>query len=182
VWEALEELRNSGKIKAIGVSVSNPTEGIELIRSAMVDVLQVEYNILHRACETELLPLAKSQNIGIIARTPLAWGLLTGKFTATTKFQETDHRSQALPANMLANGLGYVSRLESLCRELGVTMPELALRYVLSNPAVSCVIPGAKHPTQVRQNALAGASPTLPDDILDQIRRQTPGTFLAQEL
>jgi aryl-alcohol dehydrogenase-like predicted oxidoreductase len=74
IWEALEELKNHGKIKFFGVSVSSPEEGVELIHAGNVDILQVEYDIFHRGCEDELLPFAEERKIGVLARTPLAWG------------------------------------------------------------------------------------------------------------
>jgi aryl-alcohol dehydrogenase-like predicted oxidoreductase len=179
VWETLNELRESHKIRFIGSSVFRPEEGIELINNDRVDVLQLEYNIFHRDHEDELLPLAKERNIGIIARTPLAWGLLTGKFTETIVFEDIDHRSKALPPEKLKKGIDYINKLEPICEKLNLSMAELALKFVLSNPAVSCVIPGAKRLSQVEQNAAAGENSVLPEALIEEIKQTTPGDFLS---
>jgi len=178
VWEALDELKKSHKIRFIGVSIIKPEEGIELINNNRVDVLQIGYNIFSRASEDKLLPLAKEKNIGIIVRLPLGSGLLTGKFTEKTVFEDTDHRSKSLPLEKLKLGIDYVNRLRAIGEKMQLSTAELALKFVLSNPAVTCVIPGAKRPSQVEQNARAGENPILPEDVIKEIKQTVPGDFL----
>lgn len=178
VWETLDELKKSHKIRLIGVSISKPEEGIELINNNRVNVLQVRYNILDRTNEDKLFPLAKERDIGVIVRVPLAYGLLTGKFTETTVFEDTDHRSKSLPPEKLKRGINYVNRLKPICKKMKLSMAEIALKFVLSNRVVSCVIPGAKRPSQVEQNAKAGENPILPEDVVEEIKQTIPGNFL----
>lgn len=177
VWATLAELKREGKVRFIGASIQKPEEGLALIREDRVDSLQILYNILDRQHEAELLPLAQEKNVGIIVRVPLSSGLLTGKFTADTTFPPTDQRQNWLKGEKLKAGVGYVEQLRPLAEELGLSLAELALRFVLSHPAVSVTIPGAKSPEQVDRNVAAGDGRGLPAEVVERIKQLIPGDF-----
>ncbi|MDP6126286.1 MAG: aldo/keto reductase, partial [Candidatus Latescibacteria bacterium] len=163
VWTTLADLRQQGKIRFVGMSISDPPEGVELISSDRVDVLQIHYNILTRHAEAELLPLCKKQNIGTLIRVPMASGLLGGNYTKDTVFPSTDHRGNWLKDELLSRAIDDVDAVrEAIGGDL--SMAEAALRFVLENPAVSCVIPGAKTPHQVDANIAASADTSLLGD------------------
>jgi len=177
VFETLVDLKKAGKILYWGVSISHPDEGVELIQANRVDALQVHYNILMTLPEERLFPLALQENIGIIVRVPLASGILTGKFTRETVFPDTDHRSNWLKGEMLERAVAKAEALKPLVRAPIRSLSELALRYCLSSPAVSTVIPGARNPEQVEANCAASDGQPLPPDILARIREVSEQDF-----
>jgi myo-inositol catabolism protein IolS len=151
--EAFAELKRAGKVGWTGVSTHDHASGVEAIRRG-ADALQLEYDLLDPSAEEELLPLAQAENVGVMVRTPLARGLLTGKFPA----------GQAIPpeqqwrrprGDQLQRRLRRVEQLRFLERP-GQTMAEAAIRFVLAHPAVHCAIPGARTVEQLEANA--GAS------------------------
>lgn len=154
-FEALEALKAQGKIRFYGISVGPCAHGPWVIRNTLADVIQVVYNMLEREPEQELLPLAKEHNIGIIARVPLASGFLTGKFNADVTFATNDHRSRTYPPEKSRRLVEQVAKLGFLVEGKGKTLAQAALQYLLAQPAVSVVIPGAKTPEQARANAAA---------------------------
>lgn len=154
-FEALEALKAAGKIRFYGISVGPCAHGPWVVRNTPADTIQVVYNMLERAPETELLPMAKEKGIGIIARVPLASGFLTGKFTPETRFAPNDHRSRTYPPEKIRTMVTQIGRLDFLTEGKGKTLAQAALQYCLAHPAVSAVIPGAKTPEQARANAAA---------------------------
>jgi aryl-alcohol dehydrogenase (NADP+) len=149
---AIDTLKRQGKIKYFGISTSDHASGIWSIEHG-ADLLQIEYDLLNPTAEDELLPLAARHNVGIMARTPLARGLLTGKFRA----------GEAIPAeqqwrrprgDQLQLRLERVEALRFLERS-GQTLAQAALRFVLANPAVHCVVPGARTVQQLEANVQA---------------------------
>jgi aryl-alcohol dehydrogenase-like predicted oxidoreductase len=140
-------------------------------RDGALDVVQVEYNILNRAAERDILPYAAERGIGVVVRGPLQKGLLTGKFGPTTTFPDGDVRAGWSGEEWFQRDVQRVEQLRELERE-GQTMGQLALRFVLDRPAVSAAIPGAKTPVQVEANAAASTRPLLSDDarrLIDQV-------------
>ena len=160
--EALARLKADGKVRAAGLS----TDDIDYIRhfnsGGGLDVVQVEYSVLNRRAEREILPYLAEHGIGAVLRGPLQKGLLTGKFTADTTFPEGDVRADWPEQDWYRRDLARVGRLRELERE-DMTLGQLALRFVLDHPAVSSAIPGGKTPEQVAANAAASAIPPLTD-------------------
>jgi aryl-alcohol dehydrogenase-like predicted oxidoreductase len=165
-FEALDALKAAGKIRYYGISVGPCAHGPWVIRNTPADTIQVVYNMLEREPEAELLPLAKAQGIGIIARVPLASGFLSGKFTPNTQFAPNDHRSRTYPPEKIRQMVGQVATLDFLTDGKSKTLAQAALQYCLAHPAVSVVIPGAKTPEQARANASASDGVLLtPQDV-----------------
>lgn len=175
--EGFRALRESGKVRAWGVSTSD----IDLLRrfnaGGDCDVIQVDYSILNRTPEAEILPYCLEHGIGVIVRGPLAMGLLAGKFHATDTFPDHDFRHAWIddPAQnaQFLDDLDKVEQLRAVVEE-GGSMSELALRFVRSHPAVSTVIPGARNRAQAEANAAAGLAPLLSDSELEAIGRIVP--------
>ena len=109
--------------------------------------------------------------MGIIPRVPLAYGFLTGKYSADSVFGEKDHRSHSVPPDQKRDWVEKADRLKPIAAELDIPMAQLALQYILANDAVSVVIPGARNERQARQNSKAGTAKPLSDEIVEKIRQ-----------
>lgn len=175
VFETLEKLREQGKIRFVGVSITTPEEGIGYIWRGVVDVLQIYYNILTRDAEHELFPLCVSEGIGTLIRAPLKSGILSGKFTTDTVFESSDHRSNWLKGEVLARAVAEADAVSAAAAPMSAA--EASLRFILNQRAVSSVIPGAKNPAQVEKNAAAGDGQGLNAAVEQRIRDAVPGTF-----
>jgi aryl-alcohol dehydrogenase-like predicted oxidoreductase len=169
IQDAMERLQDAGKIRFWGVSVFNPEDGLEVVRQSWGHVLQVLYNILNQAPAQELFPAAKEKGYGIIARVPLASGLLTGKFRNDTIFPADDIRQNFLTPRRLQEALGRVDEVKSIIGGTARTLIEGALRFVLANDAVATAIPGAKNIHQVENNVTAGDA-WLPEEVVQKLR------------
>lgn len=169
IQDAMATLQNLGKIRVWGVSVTTPSEGIEIIRRGWGYTLQVLYNILNQSPERELLPLAKERGYGIIARVPLASGLLTGKYRADSSFPSSDIRQNFLTPRRLVEAIARVDEARSIVSGTTRSLTEAAIRFPLAHAAVSTVIPGAKSAHQVELNA-AAANAQLPDEVVAKLR------------
>jgi aryl-alcohol dehydrogenase-like predicted oxidoreductase len=149
----VEKLKKDGVIRFFGLSLNRwqPENGIKAMRTGLVDTVQVIYNIFDQAPEDELFPACKELNIGVIARVPLDEGSLGGKLTKETVFPKNDWRSIYFCAENL---IPTVERVEKLKEDVpaGMTLPEMALRFVLSHPVVSTTIIGMRRLAHVRQN------------------------------
>ena len=159
--QTVEKLKADGSIRSFGLSLNRwePENGIKAIRTGLVDVVQVIYNIFDQAPEDQLFPLCREMNIGVIARVPLDEGSLGGKLTPTTTFPAGDWRARYFGPENLAATLPRVDALKQILPP-GVTLAEMSLRFVLSNPAVSTTIVGMRKLDHVRQNvALSDAGP-----------------------
>jgi aryl-alcohol dehydrogenase-like predicted oxidoreductase len=156
LWTMLAEQKRAGKIRHLGISILG--KGSELqareARQVGAEVLQVIYNRLDRRPEQTVFPHAEQNNLGILARVPLASGLLTGKFRPGTVFSKNDVRA-TFEAKKMQNDLAEVERLRHTEVPPGIPMGQWALAWCLKNPLVSCVIPGCKDPAQVEANANA---------------------------
>jgi aryl-alcohol dehydrogenase-like predicted oxidoreductase len=174
-FEALEALKDAGKIRHYGVSVKQTAHSVPLLQHRPeVEAVQVVYSILARAAEDELLPLARDSNVGIIARVPLASGFLTGKFRPDVTFPENDHRHRSYPPEKARRIVEHVEKLRFLERDGRKSLAQAAIQFCLSDPAVSTVIPGARTPEQARDNAAASDGELLTADELERIRAATP--------
>jgi myo-inositol catabolism protein IolS len=165
--EAFYRLKKAGKVKAVGVSTDNFEYLKSFNRDNSINVLQVEYSILNRNAEKEILPYCQKENIGVVVRGPLQKGLLTGKFTKSTTFEGNDVR-QHWDSTWFKEQIDKVEKVKDLGKE-GLTLGQVALQFVLSHPAVSTTIPGAKTNEQVEQNIGASARPLLSEKELNYI-------------
>jgi aryl-alcohol dehydrogenase-like predicted oxidoreductase len=171
-----QKLQSDGKVRAYGLS----TGDFEYLKAFNSDgkcsTLQVDYSILNRTPEAKILPYCQENQIGVIVRGPLAMGILTGKFTEDHTFPEDDFRKRwqenADERRVFLQDLGKVEELRPLTD--GRSLAQLALQFVLANPAVSVVIPGAKTGEQLRSNVKAAHLPPLDDEELAQIDTATP--------
>ncbi len=155
--EAFEQLKAQGKIRAYGISTNSLDALQRFNRHGTCATCQLDYSIINRAPERDLLPYCQEHNIGVIVRGPLAKGILSGKFTPETKFTDSVRASwnEGQARERFLRQLGVVERLRFLERD-GRTMAQAAIQFVLAHPAVHCVIPGAKSPEQAAANAAAG--------------------------
>jgi aryl-alcohol dehydrogenase-like predicted oxidoreductase len=165
--QTVEKLKKDGLIRSFGLSLNRwePENGLKAIRTGLVDVVQVIYNVFDQAPEDKLFPLCQQLNIGVIARVPLDEGSLGGKMTPQTKFPADDWRAKYFGPENLAATLPRVDALKQIT-PAGMTLPDMALRFVLSDPVVSTTIIGMRKPEHVRQNiALSDAGPLDPSVI-----------------
>jgi aryl-alcohol dehydrogenase-like predicted oxidoreductase len=169
IQEAMEMLQDAGKIRFWGVSVTTPEEGLEIVRQGWGNTLQVLYNVLNQAPANELFPLAKQKGYGIIARVPLASGLLTGKMRTTTVFSKDDVRQNFLTPKRLEEVIPRVDEVKSIVGGTARSLAEGALRFVLASDAVSTTIPGARNVHQMELNAGA-AEIRIPQEVVDKLR------------
>ncbi|HEX7150502.1 MAG TPA: aldo/keto reductase [Thermoanaerobaculia bacterium] len=169
IHEAMDRLQEVGKIRYWGVSVTTPEEGLEVVRNGWGYALQVLYNVLNQAPAKELFPLAKEKGYGIIARVPLASGLLTGKFRTTTTFGTDDVRQNFLTPKRLEEVIPRVDEVKSIIGGTAKSLTEGALRFVLANGSISTTIPGARSVHQVEMN-VAAAESRLPGEVLEKLR------------
>jgi aryl-alcohol dehydrogenase-like predicted oxidoreductase len=169
---ALEELKLSGKARAVGISINDhqPDSALEIIETGLIDTVQVIYNIFDQSPERNLFPLAMARNIGVLARVPLDEGSLTGKIDEHTSFPTGDFREGYFKGDRKKQVREHV---ESLLRDLGVdaaSLPEIALRFCLSHPAVSTVIPGMRSLRNAEANCAAPDKGALPKETLAVLR------------
>jgi aryl-alcohol dehydrogenase-like predicted oxidoreductase len=169
--DAVDRLKRAGKVRAFGISVNRwePTNVVEALRTGLIDSVQVVHNIFDQAPEMELLPLCQEMGVATIARVPFDEGSLTGTLTKDTRWPDGDFRNQYFPPARLAESVDRVERLKSEIPD-GMTLPEKALRFILSHPAVSTVIPGMRRLSHVEANLAAGDGRGLPADVIERLR------------
>jgi len=171
--EAISELRDQGKIRYFGVSVNDhqPANALSLVKSGIVDSAQVIYNIFDQSPEDELFPAAQNEHVGVIARVPYDEGGLTGKVNPLTTFPEGDFRNSYFREDRKQQ---VWQRVQALTKDLGIPterLPEVALRFCLSHPAVSTVIPGVRTLGYVDSNVKAAELGPLSPSELEILRR-----------
>jgi aryl-alcohol dehydrogenase-like predicted oxidoreductase len=172
-WKrALDDLKSAGKIRFAGVSINShdPKSAVRLARSGKIDALQVFYNIFDQSPEDELFPTCVEHGVGVLARVPFDEGALTGKLRHDTKFPEGDFRSDYFRGDLLSRTVEAVEKMRPLVEGAAGTMARGALRFCLSHPAVSTVIPGIRSPAQAEANCAAGDDAPLPPAVRDQLR------------
>ena len=180
VYDILDGLVAAGKIRHYGVSVERVDEALEAIRHPGVETVQIIFNMFRLKPAERFFPAAKAANVGVLARVPLASGLLTGKLTAASTFEADDHRrfnrqGEAFDKGETFSGVPYdaglaaVDELRPLVRP-GETMAQFALRWTLMFDAVTCAIPGARTPDQARANAAASGLPAIDARTMDAVR------------
>jgi aryl-alcohol dehydrogenase-like predicted oxidoreductase len=168
----VERLKEDAVVRHFGISLNRwePSNGLAAIRTGLVDTVQVIYNVFDQAPEDELLPACSQANVGVIARVPLDEGSLGGTFTLDTRFPAGDWRSRYFgPENLGPT----VERVEALKRELpvGLTLPALGLRFILSDERVSTVIVGMRSIDHLRENIAAADAGPLTPDVMAMLRR-----------
>jgi aryl-alcohol dehydrogenase-like predicted oxidoreductase len=181
VFAALDDLVKAGKIRYYGVSVERVEEALKAIEFPHVQTVQMIFNCLRQRPAELFFAQAKLRKVGILARVPLASGMLTGKLTRDTQFEEDDHRNfnrhgERFDVGETFSGVDYDVALEAVeeIRRLlpeGITMSQFALRWILMFDAVSCAIPGGKRPGQVAENCAASDQPPLPPDTMNAVRK-----------
>jgi aryl-alcohol dehydrogenase-like predicted oxidoreductase len=168
----VEKLKDGGWVRQFGLSLNRwePENGVKALRTGLVDVVQVIYNIFDQAPEDKLLPLCQELNVGVIARVPLDEGSLGGKMTLATRFPKSDWRSGYFGPENLANTIQRVAQLKKILPE-GMTLPEMSLRFILSHPAVSTTIVGMRSPEHVRENVAASDAGPLDSALLAELKK-----------
>jgi aryl-alcohol dehydrogenase-like predicted oxidoreductase len=180
VFEALDEMVAAGRIAAYGVSVETCAQALSAIARPGVASVQIILNCFRLKPLEEVLPAAREAGVGIIARVPLASGLLSGRYDETTTFAADDHRTynrsgEAFDVGETFSGVPFevgvaAARELSALIDDGVSLAQFALRWVIDQPGVSTVIPGARNPDQVRANAAAASLPALTGAQRDGVR------------
>ncbi|MGQ0600501.1 MAG: aldo/keto reductase [Anaerolineales bacterium] len=172
-WQrALDDLKREGLIRAAGISLNRwePENAIRALRTGVIDAVQVIYNIFDQAPEDEPFPVCGELNIAVIARVPFDEGTLTGTLTLDSRWPEGDWRNGYFnPENLKAS----VARADALRPVVpsGMTLPEMALRFILSNPDVSTIIPGMRKIKNVEMNTATSNAGRLPPDLIRQLRQ-----------
>ncbi|UVI33300.1 aldo/keto reductase [Paenibacillus spongiae] len=167
---AFERLKRDGKVRAVGVSTENLDYIKHFNRDGGLDAVQLDYSILNRSTEREVLPYLHQHGIGAVVRGPLRMGILTGKFQKGTEFAEGDIRKNWPKEAWFSKSLSQVEKLKPLADE-NRTLSQAALRFVLSHPAVSTAIPGAKTAQQAALNVSASVRPLLSEHDMSLINQ-----------
>ena len=180
VFEVLDDLVKAGKLRYYGVSVEKVEEALKAIEYPGVQSVQIIFNIFRQRPSELFFAEAQRRRVGILARLPLSSGLLAGKLKRDNTFERDDHRNfnrhgEAFDRGETFSGIDYelgLQAVETLRTFVPQhqTMAQLALRWILMSPAVTCAIPGAKRPAQVEENIMAGGLPPLPDTTMNRIR------------
>src|SRR5215208_3973952 len=174
----LDDLRSQKLIRAIGISINRwePWNGVRAVRSGQIDAVQVIYNIFDQNPEDDLFPACRELDVAVIARVPFDEGTLTGTLTRNSKWPEGDWRNTYfVPENLIPSverADAVKKTLEEWNREHStkITMPELALRFILGNPDVSTIIPGMRKLSHVESNIAASHAGPLPQDLHEQMK------------
>jgi aryl-alcohol dehydrogenase-like predicted oxidoreductase len=180
VFDALDALVDTGAVAAYGVSVETVDEALRALQRPNVASLQIIVNLFRRKPLEQVLPAAAEAGVGVLARVPLASGLLSGKYDASTQFAADDHRSfnrhgEAFDVGETFSGVPYdvgvaaAQEVAALTPD-GATTAQLALRWLIDQPGVTAVIPGARNAEQARANAAAAGIPPLDQGTLDALR------------
>jgi aryl-alcohol dehydrogenase-like predicted oxidoreductase len=167
----LDELRSQGLIHATGVSINRwePWNGVKTVRSGLIDAVQVIYNIFDQNPEDELFPACDDMNVAVIARVPFDEGTLTGTLTKESSWAEGDWRNLYFVPENLIPSVERAEALRPLAPE-GMTMPEMALRFILKNQTVSTIIPGMRKIKHVDQNIATSDGQALADELHEKLR------------
>ena len=171
ILRAIESLRGSGKVRAVGLSLNRwePGNGIRAVRTGLIDAVQVIYNIFDQNPEDELFPACREKDVAVIARVPFDEGSLTGTLTLNSTWPKNDWRSTYFVPENLKASVARADALKPLLRD-GMTMPEMALRFILNNPDVHTAIPGMRKRKNVESNLAASDKGPLPADLHAQLR------------
>jgi aryl-alcohol dehydrogenase-like predicted oxidoreductase len=170
----VEDLKSQGKVRTFGISINNhePDSALGVIETGLIDTVQVIYNIFDRTPERNLFPACSKHNVGVLVRVPFDEGSLAGRVTENTVFPEGDFRNSYFRDDRKKQ---VAERVGALVRDVGLEdashLPGVALRFCLSNPAVSTVIPGMRSINSVEANTMAAGQGPLPSTMLEILRR-----------
>jgi aryl-alcohol dehydrogenase-like predicted oxidoreductase len=169
---AVRELKRSGKIRAFGISVNRwePENVLRALAKGLVDAVQVVYNVFDQSPEDVLFPACQRGGIAVIARVPFDEGSLTGTLRADSRWPEGDWRNTYFAPAHLAETLPRVERVRRDAEALDMSLPELSLRFILSNPTVTTTIPGMRRSKYVEANLGVSDKPTLAPDVVNRLR------------
>lgn len=171
LWQtAIDRLKSEGLVRAVGVSVNRwePENCLETLKTGLIDAVQVIYNIFDQAPQDRLLPLCRELNVGVIARVPFDEGTLTGNLTLDSSWPEGDWRNTYFVPENLKASVERAERLKPLIPQ-GMTMAELAIKWILADPRVSTIIPGMRKIRHVESNIAASESPGLSPGLLEKL-------------
>jgi len=168
----VEKLKRDGIIRFFGLSINRweAENGIKALRTGLVDAVQVIYNIFDQAPEDELFPVCQELNVGVIARVPLDEGSLGGKMTLETRFPKGDWRAGYFGPENLPKTIQRVEALKKIVPP-GMTLPEMAFRFILSHPAVSTTIPGMRKRDHVERNIATSDAGPLDKSLLAELKK-----------
>jgi aryl-alcohol dehydrogenase-like predicted oxidoreductase len=171
-YGALDRLRSQGLFRAIGISINRwePWNGVRAVESGLIDAVQVIYNIFDQNPRDELFPACRDKDVAVIARVPFDEGTLTGMLTRESRWPKDDWRSSYFVPENLASSVAHAEALRPHVPK-GMTMPELALRFILAEPTVSTTIPGMRKLHHVEANCAASGKPALDPKLLAELAR-----------
>lgn len=169
--KAIDELRRQGMIRAVGISINRwePWNGVQTIRSGLIDAVQVIYNIFDQNPEDELFPACREMDVAVIARVPFDEGSLTGNLTLESRWPANDWRNTYFVPENLRSSVEHADRVKPLVPQ-GMTMTDMALRFILNNRVVSTIIPGMRKLGHVHQNLAASDAGPLPQELHAMLR------------
>jgi aryl-alcohol dehydrogenase-like predicted oxidoreductase len=170
---AFEDLKKSGKARAVGISINDhqPDSALEAVKTGLVDAVQVIYNIFDQSPERNLFPLTQQMGVGVLARVPLDEGGLTGTIDENTTFPLGDFRERYFRGDRKRQVAEHVAALKRDLEGVEGSLPEIALRFCISHPAVSTVIPGMRRVQTVESSCSASELGPLPADVLAKLKR-----------
>jgi aryl-alcohol dehydrogenase-like predicted oxidoreductase len=168
----IESLKRQGLCRAVGISINRwePWNGVAAVRSGLIDAVQVIYNIFDQNPEDELFPACQAAQVAVIARVPFDEGTLTGTLTKDSKWPEGDWRNTYFVPENLIPSVERADALKPIAAAAGLSLPEMALRFVISHPAVTTVIPGMRKVRHVEANMAASDAGPLPPDLIARLR------------
>ncbi len=175
----LDDLRSQGLLNAIGISINRwePWNGVQAVRSGQVDAVQVIYNLFDQNPEDELFPTCREHKVAVIARVPFDEGTLTGTLTKESRWPEGDWRNTYFSPENLGPSVDRAEEIKKTLKQWNqahstdISMPELALRFILSNQDVTTIIPGMRKLGHVESNIEASDKGPLPKDLLKQLEK-----------
>jgi aryl-alcohol dehydrogenase-like predicted oxidoreductase len=173
-WKrAFEDLKRGGKIRYTGISINDhqPDTALDVVASGLIDTVQVIYNIFDQSPERNLFPAVQKYNVGVLARVPLDEGSLTGTITANSRFEGDEFRAFYFRGDRSKQVVEHVSALEADVEGVTASLPEIALRFCLSHPAVTTVIPGMRKVRNVESNCRVSDSGPLEEPLLQKLRK-----------
>ena len=168
----LDELKRQGLIGAVGISSNRwePWNGLEAVRSGLIDAVQVIYNIFDQNPEDELFPACDAHDVAVIARVPFDEGTLTGTLTKDSTWPVGDWRNSYFVPQNLNPSVERADALKPIAAAAGLTLPDMAMRFILNNASVSTIIPGMRKLRHVEANLAASDAGPLPDNLHVQLR------------
>ncbi len=171
--KAFETLKKSGKVRFVGISINDhqPDSALELVKTGLIDTVQVIYNIFDPTPQKHLFPLCQTHNVGVLARVPLDEGSLTGSITEATQFEPQEFRAMYFRGDRKKEVVAHVAALQADLGDTGESLAETALRFCISHPALSSVIPGMRQIRNVESNMGVSARGPLSEAVLATLAR-----------